>query len=241
MEQPRPWFVQAFGPHYCSVYNTRDDRLAFEEAGFLTEALRLHAGRRCLDIGCGQGRHLRALIPTNANMIGIDLSPHLLRRAHESGVRVVRADMRALPFGAASFDAAYSAFTSFGYFATEAEDIAVLREVCRVLTIGGRYVLDLADPAQVRAHLVARSERNEQGATIVEQRRIEGQRVLKHVRFIADGVTEEWEESVRLYTPAEADAALAAAGFKTIMIAGGLCRESSAEPLRHVHVAEKSA
>ncbi len=237
--QPTPWFVQAFGPNYPRVYAARDGSLAATEAQFLANALNLRAGMNCLDIACGQGRHLQALRTSGATMVGVDLSWALLQAAR--GAAVVRGDMRALPFADNSFHAAYSVFSSFGYFEDEQQDVQSLREAWRVLAPGGRFVLDLAEPQQVRAQLVPRSERVQADAAIVEERRMEGRCVLKRVRITCNGRTEEWEERLRLYTPQEAAAALQAVGFHPLRLAGGLCGEATSGSARHVHVAEKRA
>src|SRR6188508_1666267 len=57
-----------------------------------------------LDAGCGSGRYLRVLGERGANAIGMDLSPAMLERARETTTRIARADLRALPFDAMSFD-----------------------------------------------------------------------------------------------------------------------------------------
>lgn len=240
MASPTPWFVQAFGPLYAQVYNTRNDALAQREAEFLAQAMLLRSGVRVLDIACGEGRHLRALASRGAQLFGVDLSRSLLGRAVAGGARVVRGDMRALPFADNAFSAACSLFSSFGYFSAE-EDQRVLEEARRVLQPGGRYVLDLADPEAVVRSLVPDSERVVEGMTIHEHRRVEGRFVLKQVRCLHGQVQEAWEERLRLYTVEEVRALLNAAGFREVAIVGGLFGEALCGASRHVHVVERAA
>ena len=65
--------------------------------------------RRLLEIGCGTGAFTRALTPlTSGRLVGVDVAPELVMRAHAAAVdavRVVSADVEALPFAAGAFDA----------------------------------------------------------------------------------------------------------------------------------------
>ncbi|MEX2504989.1 MAG: class I SAM-dependent methyltransferase [Egicoccus sp.] len=61
-----------------------------EEAGALWELAGLSAGTRLLDVGCGDGRHLRALAGRGVVGAGVDVSPALIdaARASEGGTDV---------------------------------------------------------------------------------------------------------------------------------------------------------
>ena len=67
------------------------------------EALALQcglSGRRVLDVACGTGKSLLPLVRRGYSVTGCDLSPEMLavaRRAVPADVRLVEADMRALP------------------------------------------------------------------------------------------------------------------------------------------------
>src|SRR5207302_1994105 len=65
----------------------------------------------CLDLGCGTGRAIPALLAAGWSVVGTDVSADQLRAAREyAGDRVqfVRADAHALPFEAGEFDAVVS-------------------------------------------------------------------------------------------------------------------------------------
>jgi len=185
MSAERPWFDAAFGAAYRDVYPHRDLAAArCEVAGLLERGLG-RTGGPALDLGCGFGRHLAALRERGVDAFGLDRSAELLASI-EAGLRrrVVRGDFRALPFGARSFGAVAMLFTSFGYF-EDTENERVLAEVARVLVPGGELVLDLMNPARVRATLVPESRSARGGLAIVERRRLErgGTRVVKDVRL----------------------------------------------------------
>jgi ubiquinone/menaquinone biosynthesis C-methylase UbiE len=60
----------------------------------------LKANGLILDLACGTGRHAVPLSKEGHDMVGLDISPNLLRIAknHSSSVKLVMADMRRLPF-----------------------------------------------------------------------------------------------------------------------------------------------
>jgi len=211
-----PWFVEAFRAAYLDVYPHRTLDAARREAKFLVE---LGVRGRVLDVCCGSGRHCAALRELGVSAFGLDLSRDLLGRARsfasELGGRLLCGDARALPIASARLDAVVSLFSSFGYFGASG-DRAMLLEVGRVLAPGGRFVVDLMNPAHVRATLVPRSVTERNGITVEEARSLTdgGRRVQKEVELRArDGSTTSWREDVRLYEAAELAPWLAEAGL----------------------------
>jgi SAM-dependent methyltransferase len=113
-------------------------------------------------------------------------------------------------------------FSSFGYF-DDAENARVLGEIARVLVPGGLAVLDLMNPARVRATLVPESHARRGALEIHERRALErgGTRVVKEVRLTSAGSAERaWREDVRLYEPDEVEALLADAGLRRVRTEG---------------------
>lgn len=238
----RPWYEVAFGELYPVLYAHRDARSAEAEVAFAVRALDPSPGARLLDLACGAGRHLRALESAGFDMVGLDLSRQLLTRArsHRES-RLVRADMRGLPFPDASFDAVVSFFTSFGYFPTAEEDFSVLREVRRVLQSHGRYLIDFLHAPSVETGLVPRSESEREGYRILEERAIAGGRVTKTVSIteVATGASVlRYQESVRLYAPEELEDLVVRAGFGIRGVYGGLDGRPAGNGPRVVIVAE---
>ena len=197
-----PWWQAAFGPDYELVYAHRsDDAASAEVAGLLPQ---LGHGP-VLDACCGNGRHLAALHRAGIAAVGFDYSANLLRSAAgRSDVRgrVCRADVRAIPY-AGNFSAVLVLFTAFGYF-DEADNGVALAALAGQLAHGGKLVLDLPDPQRVRAELIPESIKTVAGLHITEQRRIDGNRVIKDVRISRpDGSVHAYTESVRLYASDE--------------------------------------
>jgi len=222
---PRPWFERAFRARYLHVYAHRTPEAARAEVRGLVE--RGLAGRT-LDLGCGFGRHVVALREAGLAAFGLDLSAELLLHARRrpdavaTRGRLVRADARAVPFAAGSFDAVVSLFSSFGYF-DDVGNARAAREIARVLRDGGRAVLDLMNPARVRSTLVPESERVEEGVRVHETRRLSdgGRRVVKEVELrLPDGREERWREDVRLYEPDELEHLCEPWGLRVVRIEG---------------------
>ncbi|MEW2556908.1 class I SAM-dependent methyltransferase [Streptomyces zhihengii] len=110
--------------------------------------LDLPPGSRILDLCCGPGLFAVPLALKGHRVTGVDLSPSMLERARTAcaaagaDVRLVRADM--LTFTEPdSYDVVLNVFTSFGYFADPADNLAVLRNALRSLVPGGRLIVDV--------------------------------------------------------------------------------------------------
>ncbi|HVE74953.1 MAG TPA: methyltransferase domain-containing protein [Mycobacteriales bacterium] len=107
------------------------------------------AGHWVLEVGCGAAQCSRWLRTQGAHAVGIDISAGQLGHARALDgttsirVPVVQADAQRLPFAAASFDLACSAFGGVPFVADSA---AVMREVARVLRPGGRWVFSVTHP-----------------------------------------------------------------------------------------------
>lgn len=225
MSQPEPWYAEAFRSDYRRVYAHRDLSSARAEAGFL---LARGLSGRVLDLCCGFGRHTLALRELGLNVLGLDLSMELLREARtlenprQLELRLVRADATALPFQRSSFDGVVNLFSSFGYFG-ELGDARMLSEIARVLRPGGLAILDLMNPAFVRANLQSESAREGQDFLIRETRALAdgGKRVTKEVELrLAEGGIRRWREDVRLYEVAEMRSLLGGRGLTVESVQG---------------------
>jgi SAM-dependent methyltransferase len=96
------------------------------------EALAPEADDRLLDVGCGGGAFLRhVLAEVGCEAAGLDHSRDMVRltRRKSPGLRVVRADVAAMPFADGEFTAV-SCLVAFFFFP---DPVAALREMRRVL------------------------------------------------------------------------------------------------------------
>lgn len=203
------WFRRWFGPEYLALYPHRDREEAERGVSLFLGESGAGPGDRVLDLGCGSGRHLAAFRDHGLEAVGLDLSRPLLARARSStggDAPLVRADMRRVPLAPDAFDALSSFFTSFGYFASRADDRRVLTEVRRVLRPGGGFLLDFLNAEQVRSDLVPEDETTVDGRTVRQSREIRDGHVVKRIeidRGEGGGAPKVYHERVRLYEPDE--------------------------------------
>ena len=207
------WFEEWFGETYLALYPHRDDAEAARAVALIRRTLPWQRGWRALDVACGAGRHARALAEAGARCTGLDLSAALLRRAREhAAVPLIRADMRALPVRPASIDLTVNLFTSFGYFATDAEHASALAEMASTLRPGGWLVLDFLNADAVRIALVPEEETHLAGQPVHISRELDdgGRFVRKRITTSGGRV---FTERVRLFSADELAGMLGSAGI----------------------------
>ena len=245
---PKDWWREHFTVETLAGYGLA--RKAAREAEAAARLLGLKRGARVLDLCCGAGRHAIPLARRGCRVTGLDINPDLLAAARKAtrrrGVRVelVCGDARRLKFDRA-FDAVVNLFTSFGYFATEAEDLAVLRGARRALAPGGALLMDLLNKEWLMRHFRSRLSRRGEGRVSrvlssldfdFERGRLETRRVLV-MKGEGRRVT---RLSIRLYTLTELTRLLDAAGLRLEGAWGGLDRRPYGfDTFRMVVVAKK--
>ncbi|MFF3615691.1 class I SAM-dependent methyltransferase [Streptomyces sp. NPDC002580] len=135
--------VREFFTARAADWDTRfpDDGPAYEAA---VARMRLRAGDRVLDAGCGTGRALpalRAAVGGSGLVVGADLTPAMLEAAVRAGRggagRLLLADVTGLPLRAESLDAVFAA----GLVAHLPNPAENLRELARVVRPGGTLAL----------------------------------------------------------------------------------------------------
>jgi len=227
------WFKNWFNEDYLLVYGSRNRLAAEQEINALAGWSGLSSARRVLDLGCGAGRHLPILARYSSTVTGVDLSPVLLDFARSElrtldssigdRIRLVNADIRALPFEDASFDFLCSLFTSFGYLESDEAHLALLCHWHRLLQRSGSLLIDCINPAYLRNHLEAETRRVESGIEIIEERHLnlDTKRVEKTIRLTPpDASPRSYRESVRLFSVPELEHMIAQAGFLDLRFAG---------------------
>lgn len=185
-----------------------------------------------LDLGCGAGRHALGLAALGHRVTGLDWSAELVacaaRAAREAGVSAVfqRGDMRRLRWEA-RFDAVINLFTSFGYFQTQAEDLAVLRGVRRALRPGGTFLIDVLNKPWLLRHFTPTfRQRAPDGEVLSAVNRLsfdERTSLLSNRRTLRlkGGRRRETFLRFKVYGPADLRRLLEAAGLEVRRLWGG--------------------
>ena len=232
-ESPRlDWYEGGgiYGPDYLAIF-AGEAASGNAEADRAVRLLGLAEGQSILDVACGYGRHALHLARQGIRVVGLDLSEYLLGLATEKAVtdksaaRFVRGDMRVLPFGQV-FDAAVCLGGSFGQFAHEDEDLALLTETARVLKPGGKFLLDVANRDGILSRFIGKDwNQLEDGTVVLHERRwdsLQGRVEGRDVVIGRDGKHREYETSMRLYGAPEITSMLSRAGFDVLALYGSL-------------------
>lgn len=211
--------VDTYGPAFMRVaaalgsYDT-----TAEDAAAMVELLGLRPGATVVDAGCGFGRFCAALQELGMEATGIDISPAALAEAEQRspGPRYVLHDLtQPLPGDLGPFDVLVSVYSSYGYGATEAEDLAMLRVFHSLVKPGGWIVMQLSDLERSRFRLrsderpVVRWTNN-----VKETLTVDFSTGRLHVRYeLGDDVV---HSRIRMYERADLMAMFAEVGFTDI-------------------------
>jgi len=132
-------------------------------ARILVEADERTSGAPFLDAGVGTGRFARALVVEGVRVIGVDVSMQMLRlaRGASPALPLIRADLRALPFPAASFGGALIVHVLH----LIADWERVVGEVRRVLRPGGSLFVGSEGGKQFRSRALYFQVAEERGLT----------------------------------------------------------------------------
>ncbi|MCA1647211.1 MAG: class I SAM-dependent methyltransferase [Chloroflexi bacterium] len=110
-------------------------------------------GHRVLEVPCGSGRVLVPLARAGFEVVGVDISPHMLALARakldsqaKKAVRLIQADMRDFRLDVADFDVAVMAVKSFAYLTTPDDQLRCLRSIRAHLRPAGLLAIDFMHP-----------------------------------------------------------------------------------------------
>lgn len=223
MRVPDDWFVGFHQGLAARFWHAAGEAMAETDAA-IVQAL-LPPGT-LLDVPCGDGRMSARLAAAGHDVTGVDISPEALEmaRRRESGVRLVRGDLRALPeLGA--FDGVLSWGNSFGYL-TPPETARSLAGLRRAVRPGGRLVLESGSVAEalLPGGVEPRLEYAAGGVTMIATNRYRASesRLESEYEFTADdGTVEHGRAAHHVHTAGEIVRMLRAAGFDSVELLRG--------------------
>lgn len=238
---PSDWWRKLFNSVYLKtdgdvVENEQNTR---REVDLLIKAAALEPNDRILDLCCGQGRHCLELARRGfRNITGIDRSRSLIRlarkRAAELGLSIAfhEGDARKFRLPETFFHCVAIMGNSFGYFAREEDDLAVLEAVRRVLRPAGTLALDLANGEWLRDNFERRSwEWIDEDQFVCRERSLsaDGERLVSRevVVHAERGVIVDQFYAERLYSRAHLVDLLERAGFEAIRYHGPVETDSN--------------
>jgi ubiquinone/menaquinone biosynthesis C-methylase UbiE len=131
--------------YYDAVVHLLSLGMDFRYRKIAVERLRLHSGDRVLDLGCGTGLDLPLLsrkVGPNGQVVGLDLSRNMLRRARQrvcsgkySNIRLFQGDALEIPLRDESVEAVFC-----NYLLSTISAVKVIEEVFRVAKPGASMV-----------------------------------------------------------------------------------------------------
>ena len=215
----KDWFASWFNTSfYHDLYAKRNDEEAQAFIDALSAFFKWDHDVKILDACCGSGRHALYMESKGLQVFGLDLSENNILQAQSLSLYPERwaiADVRDFELFSA-VDYALNLFTSFGYFETDEDHIAMLRNINRNLMDDGFLVLDFLNVNRVMTSL--KEEEVVKGALADYHltRRIQLNRIIKQIKFAADDVEHIYEERVMAYSSDDILKLLSLSGFQVM-------------------------
>jgi len=216
------WYKDWFNSkNYLRVYSHRNQEEAERLVDLIAKILNLPANSSVLDMACGAGRHAVTFAKMGYKVTAVDLS-HLLiseakKNADQEGVELDFVLCDILEFETnKKFDLTVNLFTSIGYFDNDEENYAVIKKAYDLLKSGGYFVLDYFNKEFLLKNLIPMTVFSENGLKIIQNRSIEGTRIVKKITIANNDSSEEFNESVRLYSFEEIINYIKKAGFTIV-------------------------
>jgi D-alanine-D-alanine ligase len=221
------WWRHIFNANYLRTDGdvVSDPEITAAEIDAFLTMLDASPDSRMLDLCCGQGRHVQELARRGfTKLFGVDRSHYLIARAKrtfkQQGLAATfrEGDARKLRFPDDSFDIVYVAGNSFGYFESVDDDIAVLKEIRRLLVPKGQLLIDFTDGDYLRENFQERSwEWIDKSYFVCRERSLskDRQRLISRevITHTSKGVVADQFYAERLYNAEELSKLLASAGF----------------------------
>jgi D-alanine-D-alanine ligase len=224
----RNWWKSIFDEVYLltDARTVCDDRLTCSEVDFILAFLNIEKDSAVLDLCGGQGRHSLELARRGfRDLTVLDYSGYLLdigiKRSREEKLKVsfIQSDARKTGMQNGRFNYIILMASSFGYFANDSENMKIIAEIYRMLSPGGKLMLDIPDRDYTLANFRPESfHRVNDEISVKRQRRIRGDVIYSMETVLSEtkGCIRENTYCMRLYPVDKLRTLLQQKGFKKV-------------------------
>ncbi len=230
MKIKKDWWKDFFNEIYLitDARSVCDNALTSQEVSLIEKILDLDKSDNILDLCGGYGRHSLELARRGyGNLTVLDSSNYLIKlgkrlaKNEALDIKFLRKDARFSGLQNNHYSTILVMANSFGYFLDERKNLKILKEIYRLLKIGGKLLLDLSDPDYVRKNLkpiswhqanpdVLVCRKREINADVVKIREIV---ISKTKGLLRDGLYAE-----RIYNKNKITLFLKNIGFKNLLV-----------------------
>jgi SAM-dependent methyltransferase len=210
----KSWAQDFFDADYLRLWEGSEaPEKTAREVEELWSLLKLREGSQVLDAPCGYGRISRGLAERGASVVGVDLSRELLDEAERrrgeirsDRLRYHRHDLRD-PLPESGFDVALNIFSSLGY-GSEADDLAILKNLRAALRPGGRLFVETMHRDRLIGHLLSSprpAQRLSDGTLFIEEPHFDplAGRIATTWYWSGPGGSGQKSASIRVYSATE--------------------------------------
>lgn len=210
------WFENWFNTKwYHILYGNRDYTEASQFIETLSSFLEPKKDSLLIDAACGAGRHSIHLNKLGFEVYGFDLSPESIevaKRNENETLKFEVADLRTFTVDH-KVDYVFNLFTSFGYFNSKEDNLAVLAQFHKALKPSGKLVIDFFNSELVIKNLVNEEQKEVEGIVFDIKRFVEDNRIVKKIRFNTSGSFHEYEERVSAFSLTDFNSMISESGF----------------------------
>lgn len=156
------WWKSFFKPITAEVmFKPRQGKQTRAEVNQILKQIKQKESLNILDLCCGEGRHSIEFAKRKHHVAGLDYTQKFLNQARIEAkkqnlhIRFIKEDMKKTSeaFDKNSFDVVVSLYNSFGYFDKRSDDLKTLKEINKVLKLGGHIIINTLNGSSVKKSL----------------------------------------------------------------------------------------
>ncbi len=240
---PSDWWRTLFNSLYLKTDGdvVENELNTVQDVDNIIQLSAIDVNDKILDLCCGQGRHVLELARRGySNVCGVDRSRYLIRLARKRAktldysVQFHEGDARKFSPPSAPFHTVLLMGNSFGYFEQLSDDLAILKNINRLLLPQGVVVVDVVDGEWMRDNFEKRSwEWIDENHFVCRERSLaqDCERIISRelISHSEKGVLADQFYAERLYTKEKLYELLESSDFTDIRIHGSIKSLSTRE------------